>query len=54
MLSREDAKIRVKLNVNKLFLNGEVIAREDDYKDNVDYRYIEKNEKFYRLAGLVR
>ena len=54
MLSREDAKIRVKLNVNKLFLSGEDITHADDYKDSVDYRYIEKNEKFYRLAGLVR
>ena len=54
MMTREDAKIRVKLNVNKLFLSGEHIAAADDYNDSVNYRYVEENEKFYRLAGLIR
>ncbi|GBR75831.1 hypothetical protein NO2_0463 [Candidatus Termititenax persephonae] len=53
MMTREDAKIRVKLNVNKLFLSGEVDTY-DDYADSVNYSYVDENEKFYRLAGLIR
>ena len=54
MLTREDAKILVKLNINNLFLHGETIASGDDYEDNVNYQYVEENEKFYKLAGLIR
>ena len=54
MMTREYAKTCIKLNVNELFLSGKPIDSRDDYKDSANYGYIEDNERFYRLAGLIR
>jgi hypothetical protein len=53
-LNKAEAQMRIKLNVNRLFGGGKLLATRDDYTDNVNYEYVESNENFYKLAGLIR
>jgi hypothetical protein len=53
-MNKAEAQMRIKLNVNRLFAGGKLLVSRDDYADNVNYEYVESNEKFYKLAGLIR
>ena len=53
-MHKAEAKMRIKLNINRLFGGGKLLVSRDDYADNVNYEYVEENEKFYKLAGLIR
>ena len=53
-MDRDEAKNRIRLNINKLFMSGEMLDIRNEYRDKVDYSYLEENEKFYRLVGLIR
>jgi hypothetical protein len=53
-LNKAEAQMRIKLSVNRLFDGGRLLVSRDDYVDNVNYEYVESNEKFYRLTGLIR
>ena len=53
-LNKAEAQMRIKLNINRLFGGGKLLVTRDDYADNVNYAYVENNERFYKLAGLIR
>ena len=53
-MNKEEAKMRVKLNINRLFLKGEISDIRSEYADKVNYAYVDKNADFYRMVGLVR
>lgn len=53
-MNKDEAKNRIRLNINKLFMNGEMLDIRDEYADKVNYSYLEENEKIYRLTGLIR
>jgi len=53
-MDKDEAKNRVRVNINKLFLSGEMPDIQNEYQDKVNYSYLEENEKIYRLMGLIR
>ena len=53
-MDKAEAKNRIRVNLNKLFLDGEMFGIQDEYQDKVNYSYLEENEKVYRLMGLIR
>ncbi|MDR1996758.1 MAG: hypothetical protein LBQ83_00285 [Candidatus Margulisbacteria bacterium] len=53
-MDKEKAKMHIRVNVNQLFLNGEILDVRDEYADKVNYAYLDENENFYRMVGLVR
>ncbi|MDR2431432.1 MAG: hypothetical protein LBD99_04185 [Candidatus Margulisbacteria bacterium] len=53
-MDKKEAKMRLKVNINQLFLNGEILAIRDEYADKVNYAYVEDNDGFYRMVGLIR
>ncbi|MDR1114348.1 MAG: hypothetical protein LBL50_04590 [Candidatus Margulisbacteria bacterium] len=53
-MNKAEAQMRIKLNINRLFDGGKLLVSRDDYTDNANYEYVENNEKFYKLAGLIR
>ncbi|MDR1453164.1 MAG: hypothetical protein LBJ25_04250 [Candidatus Margulisbacteria bacterium] len=53
-MNKAEAQMRIKLNVNRLFDGGKLLVTRDDYADSVNYEYLESNERFYKLAGLIR
>ncbi|MDR2428268.1 MAG: hypothetical protein LBD62_00500 [Candidatus Margulisbacteria bacterium] len=53
-MNKAEAQMRIKLNINRLFDGGKLLVTRDDYADNANYAYVESNEKFYKLAGLIR
>lgn len=52
-MNKEEAKEHIRVSVNKLFLSNEMNIQKE-YADEVNYAYVDDNENFYRMVGLIR